>query len=139
MPVTGKGEIVMLYQYRHPVNEWCWEVPAGGMYSGATAIDTAKAELSEEIGADIADLEEVGNFYLSNGSSNQKGHVYIAWGAEPGRTRHEDTEMMDVREVPLEEAMRMARKGEISDGPSALALLICESLIRARLNQSRSD
>ena len=37
---------------------------------------------------------------------------------------------MEIRLVPVEEALRMAREGDISDGPSALALLWCEPLLR---------
>jgi hypothetical protein len=43
---------------------------------------------------------------------------------------------MEMRLVPVEEALRMAREGEITDGPSALALLWCEPLLRP---QSRTD
>ena len=45
----------------------------------------------------------------------------------------EPTELMEMRLVPVDEAIRMARQGEISDGPSALALLWCEPLLRSVL------
>jgi hypothetical protein len=48
---------------------------------------------------------------------------------ELGETRHEPTELMEVRLVPIEEALRMARSGEIADGPRALALLWYEPLL----------
>jgi len=34
VPVTPAGEIVMIYSYRHAVQDWCWEVPAGGLAPG---------------------------------------------------------------------------------------------------------
>jgi len=37
---------------------------------------------------------------------------------------------MEIRLVPVTEALRMAREGEIADGPSALALLWCEPLLQ---------
>jgi hypothetical protein len=36
---------------------------------------------------------------------------------------------MEIRLVPVEEALRMAREGKVTDGPSALALLWCEPLL----------
>jgi hypothetical protein len=41
---------------------------------------------------------------------------------------------MEMRLVPVEEALRMAREGEIADGPSALALLQCQPLLHQDLH-----
>jgi hypothetical protein len=57
-------------------------------------------------------------------------YVYLAIGVELGETHREPTELMEIRLAPAEEVLRMAREGEISDGPSALALLWCEPLLR---------
>jgi hypothetical protein len=46
-----------------------------------------------------------------------------------GVAHREPTELMEVRLGPVEDAVRMARIGEITDGPSALALLWCEQLL----------
>ena len=69
-----------------------------------------------------------GRFYTSNGISSEIVYVHLATGVELGEPYREPTEELEVRLVPVAEAMRMAREGEISDGPSALALLWCESL-----------
>src|ERR1700712_2721195 len=52
VPVTPDGEVVMLRQYRYPVDEWCLEVPAGGTHdSGDAALEeVVRKELREEIG-----------------------------------------------------------------------------------------
>jgi hypothetical protein len=49
-----------------------------------------------------------------------------------GSQRHEDTEDIEIHPVPIKEAFRMARTGEIKDGISALAILLCEDLLRER-------
>jgi len=76
-------------------------------------------------------------FYTSSGISNEIAYVYLATGVELGETHCEPTELMEMRLVPVEEGLRMARdkrrvaiEGEITDGPSALALLWCESRFR---------
>jgi 8-oxo-dGTP pyrophosphatase MutT (NUDIX family) len=108
------------------VDGFCMEVPAGGLSPGLTPEEVARRELLEEIGGTAADLRHVGQLYTSNGISNEVAYVYLATGVELGETHREPTELIEIRLVPVEEALRMAREGEITDGPSALALLWCE-------------
>ena len=105
------------------------EVPAGGLSLDLTPEEVARRELLEEVGGTADELHYVGQFYTSNGISNEVAYVYLATGVELGETHHEPTERMEIHPVPVEEAMRMAREGEITDGPSALALLSCEPLL----------
>jgi len=72
----------------------------------------------------------VGQFYPSNGISNEVAYVYLANRVNLGETHREPTELVEMRLVKVGEALRMAREGEISDGPSAIALLWCEPLFR---------
>ena len=136
VPVTSDGRIALVWQYRYTVDDWCYEVPAGGLPPGpdhslrlAQAEKIARRELMEEVGGTAAELHFVGQFYTTNGISNEVAYVYLATGVELGETHREPTELMEIRLVPVEEALRMARQGEISDGPSALALLWCEPLL----------
>ncbi len=107
------------------------EIPAGGLSPGLAPEDVARRELSEEIGGTATDLRYVGQFYTSNGISNEVAHVYLATDVELGEAHPEPAELMEMRLVPVKEALRMAREGEISDGPSALALLWCERLLHS--------
>jgi ADP-ribose pyrophosphatase len=106
------------------------EVPAGGLSPGLTPEETARRELLEEVGGEAAGMRSVGQFYTSNGISNEVAYVFLATGVELGEAHREPTELMEVVLLPVQEALRMARAGEVSDGPSALALLWCEPLLR---------
>jgi ADP-ribose pyrophosphatase len=130
VPITADGHIVLVRQYRYTVDDWCYEVPAGGLSPGLTPEEVARRELLEEVGGEAAEMRYVGQFYTSNGISNEVAYVYLATGVELGDTRREPTELMEIRLVSVEEALRMAREGDISDGPSALALLWCERLLQ---------
>jgi ADP-ribose pyrophosphatase len=137
VPVTVDGQVVLVLNYRHPVDDWCYEVPAGGLSPRldqsqrlAQSEEVARRELAEEVGGTAADLQCIGRFYTSNGISNEVAYVYLATGVELGEAHREPTELMEMHLVPVAEALRMAREGEISDGPSALALLWCEPLLR---------
>ena len=129
VPVTREGNVVLIWHYRYPVQDWCYEIPAGGLIPGATPEEAARRELLEEIGGEAAELRYVGQFYTSNGISNEIAYVYLATGVELGEPHRELTELIEMRLVPLEKALRMARSGEIKDGPSALALLWCEAFL----------
>jgi ADP-ribose pyrophosphatase len=129
VPVTSDGRVALIWCYRYTVGEFCMEVPAGGLSAGLTPEEVAHHELQEEVGGTAAELRYVGQFYTSNGISNEVAYVYLATGVELGEAHREPTELMELRLVPVKEALRMAREGEITDGPSALALLWSEPLL----------
>lgn len=126
VPVTTAGEVVLLRHYRYTVDDWCWEVPAGGLKADQSPLELAKIELREEIGGTASTWREITTFYTSNGISNEKAYVFLATGVTLAEPAHEPAEVMHLHPTPLQEALQMARSGRITDGPSALALLLCE-------------
>ena len=129
VPITADGQVVLIRSYRYPVDDWCYEVPAGGLLPDLTPEEVAHRELLEEVGGTAAALHHVGQFYTSNGISNEVAYVYLAKDVELGESQPEPTELVEMHLVPVEQALRMAREGAITDGPSALALLWCEELL----------
>ncbi len=131
VPVALDGAVLLIRQYRYPVRDWCWEVPAGGIEAPEDGSAAAARELTEELGAVSYHLRPVAIFYASNGISNERSQVYLATQVEIGQSRREPTELLHVVAVPQQEALRMARAGEITDGQSALALLLSERYLPA--------
>lgn len=134
IPVTTAGEIILIYTYRYAVDDWCYEIPAGGVKHGQTLEDTALAELSEEIGGTPESLDYVGNFYTMNGIGNEVAHIFLAVNVALDQPNHEPAEVIEIRPKPIEEVLQMAQQNEISDGPSALALLLCSERLRSLKN-----
>lgn len=135
VPVTNDGRIVLLRQYRYPVDEWCWEVPAGGSHDTGDAPleDVVLKEMEEEIGATCAKIEHIAFFYSSNSMSDEKCHVYLATGVElKQKPNTEETENIRMHPMPAAEAIKLARGGQIKTAPCALALLLCEDALRQR-------
>jgi 8-oxo-dGTP pyrophosphatase MutT (NUDIX family) len=130
IPVTSEGDVVLLRHYRYSVDDWCWEIPAGGIKVGLSLEETALAELREEVGGTASEVIYIGQFYTSNGISNEVAHIFLALGVELGESNHEPAEVIEVHLKPLDEIMEMAHRNEISDGPSALALFLCEERLR---------
>lgn len=131
VPVTPDGKVLLIRQYRHIVRETLWEVPAGRLETGETLDENAAKELRQEIGGTAASLEYVGHFFSSPGSGNARMHIFLARGVVLGETDLEETEQIALVPVAIDEALRMVRGGEITNGPCALALLLCEPRLRA--------
>lgn len=130
VPVTAAGEIILIYAYRYTVNDWCYEIPAGGVKPGQSLEEAAQAELLEEVGGTATDIKYVGHFYTMNGIGDEVAHIFLAKNVTLGQPNHESTEVIEIHPKPIGEVLRMAQANEISDGPSALALLLCAERLR---------
>lgn len=133
VPITREREMVMLTQYRYAVDEWCLEVPAGGMHDTGDAPpeEVARKELREEVGGTAEKLSYVGFFFSANAVTDEKCHVFLAEGVQLSKEpKTEASESIEMRLVPIAEALELARRGEMKTGPCALAVLMCEPLLR---------
>lgn len=131
VPLLEDGRLVLLRAWRHTVQEWLWEVPAGSRKPGASPEDTAREELLEEAGGVAATLEFVTRWHTAPGILAEPGWAYLARGVRLGAPQREPSEVHEVHLVDPGQALRWARDGTIADAPSALALLRCEERIRA--------
>jgi ADP-ribose pyrophosphatase len=129
LPVTTEGEVVLLRTYRYPLKTWTWELPSGGVEVGDETLETAKRELAEEAGGTAADWRFLMQVSPLAGVSTLRAHLFLAAGVTLGDTHHEATEVMTVHRMPVQEAVHMARSGQIEDAVSALALLLVEGKI----------
>ncbi len=131
VPRTDSGDLLLIRQYRYPVDQWCLEVPAGGMHGESDAAVVARKELREEVGASCRELRQVGRFFVSNSLMDEVCRVFLALGCRRDQPqRLEVPEFIEVVATPLEEALEMARDGRVQDGKSALALLMAEKALR---------
>jgi ADP-ribose pyrophosphatase len=132
VPVTRAGEIVLLNHYRYAVDEWCLEVPAGGIENSPNESlkQAARRELREETGGICRSLIPVAEFYSANSLMDEKCHVFLALDVvlkdPPERGA---SELMETRLVPADEVMSLVRAGQMADGQCALAILLCEPLL----------
>ena len=122
VPVLESGELVLIRNYRHTINSWLWEIPAGSNEPSLSPLENAQKELAEEIGGTAKSFNKLGVFYTIPGVSNEAGHFYLAQGVTLGEPNHEPSEVIERYTLSLERVEQMLRRGEIQDGPSALAL-----------------
>ena len=116
LALDDDGNIVMVYQYRHPVGRRLWELPAGLLdMGGEPAHITAARELEEEAGFSAQNWCVLVDLVTTPGFSDEGVRVYLATGlTDVGRPESHDEEAdLVVRWFPLDEAVRMALSGEI--------------------------
>jgi len=128
VPVTVEGEVVLIRQFRYTVDDWCWEVPAGGFHDfDGSPMEVARRELAEEVGGTSENWRYIGSFRPGNSVIDAVYHVVLALGVHlSGEVEREPGEIIEVHPVPADRALEMARSGEMTDGYSALALFRCE-------------
>jgi 8-oxo-dGTP pyrophosphatase MutT (NUDIX family) len=114
--------VYLVGQYRYPLERYSWEIPEGGCPEGEEPLRAAQRELREETGLEATRWRMLGEAHLSNSVSDEYAVWFLATGLARGEARPEGTENLEVRRVPLREALGMALEGEITDALSVLAL-----------------
>jgi 8-oxo-dGTP pyrophosphatase MutT (NUDIX family) len=134
VPLTADRRVVLIRQFRYTLDDWCWEVPAGGFHDfTGTPLDLARRELAEEVGGTSDDWLYVGSYRPGVSIIDQTCHIVLARDVRLDREPHrEPAEIIEVHLVPIPRALEMARDGEMVDGHSALALLRCEPYLDGR-------
>ncbi len=135
VPVTRAGEMVLINQYRYSVDEWCLEVPAGGTHDkpNESLEEVARDELREEVGGVCESLTYVDYLYSASSLTDEKCHVFLAEGVELSEEPEKQaTEKIEIKLMPIAKALALVHAGEMKDGQCALAILLCEPLLRER-------
>ncbi|HBD01972.1 MAG: NUDIX hydrolase, ADP-ribose pyrophosphatase [Microgenomates group bacterium GW2011_GWC1_46_16] len=110
------GKLTLVGQYRHVVDLFSWEFPAGH-YEHASVEAAARAELEEEAGLLANQLTPLGTFHVAPGHLTQVCHTFLATDLSAGTQALEPSEQgMQVKEVTPTEFEQMVRSGQIKDG-----------------------
>jgi ADP-ribose pyrophosphatase len=124
LALQDDGRIVLVRQYRYPVDQAVWELPAGRLDEGETPEAAAQRELREEIGQRARDLRKIAFFYTTPGFCDEAMHVFRATGLEASPAKGDEDERIEVQAFPLAELEAMIDKGEIREGKTLVALLL---------------
>lgn len=123
VPLTDDGKVVLVRQFRYPINRVTLEIPAGKLEFGEEPEATCARELAEETGLQASNLERLAEVVVTPGYSNEKIAIYKATGLKRIEALSEADEFIEIVEVPLAEAIAMVRRGEIVDAKTVIAML----------------
>ena len=122
VPLFDDNTVLMERQYRHAVEDYLLEIPAGTMEPGELPIDCARRELEEETGYVAAELIEISRLLILPAYSDEKIHLYLARDLSLSRQSLDKDEIIDVVTYPIEDAMKLIDDGKITDALTILAL-----------------
>jgi len=115
------GYIWLVGQTRYVLDEYSWEIPAGGCPENENLMECAHRELQEETGISADNLEPLLQMHLSNSICDEWGIIYLATDLKHGQTMHEQTEDISVRKVSLDTFYEAVESGHITDSLSVAA------------------
>jgi ADP-ribose pyrophosphatase len=115
--------VLLERQYRHAANDYLWELPAGRIDPGEKPLPAAKRELLEETGYSASHWRHIFTFYASPGFVAETMSVYLATGLQAGEAQPEADELIQIRFVPLPNAVRMVLNGTIRDAKTISSVL----------------
>jgi ADP-ribose pyrophosphatase len=128
LPLFDDGRIALVRQFRYAVAAEVLEFPAGTLEPGEDVRTCAERELVEETGWQASGLEELGSFYSTPGFTDELLHSFIATGLSPSENgiAPDVDESIEVEVVSVEEAISMARRGEIRDAKTLSTLFLAQ-------------
>lgn len=124
------GVITLVRQTRPAIREKLLEIPAGSLEKGENPFACAKRELAEETGWRAKTWHKLGELYLAPGYSSETLHLYLATDLSMGEQDLDDSEDIEVVDIPLREAFRMAQTGEFKDAKTVAALFHLQAWMR---------
>lgn len=133
-PLTPDGEVVLVRQYRPPLDLMELGLPAGLVERGENPETAARRELLEETGYAGGEWESLGTVASSPGLKSNWAYLYLVRGAEEVAAPDPDEhERVDVVRVPVGKMRSLVRSGEIvSSSGVAAVMLALERIVEAR-------
>ena len=128
IPLDADGNVLLVRQFRKPVEKDLLEIPAGCIDPGEEPVATVRREMREETGYLPRKIEKLGGFYASPGYCTEYLHLYLATDLVPDRLQAEDTDSIELVRVPLSRIAGLVASGDICDAKSIAGLLLYLSL-----------
>lgn len=122
VPILDNGEVILVNQFRAPINRIALEIPAGKLEPGELPENCAMRELEEETGYSAGKLEHKATFFTTPGFSDEIMHLYVATQLKRSRKHPDADEFLETETIPLDELKKMARNGEIVDGKTLVGI-----------------
>jgi len=127
--IDGNNNVLLVNQFRQPVEKELLEIPAGGIDPGEDPLTAVRREMQEETGYLPQKVERLGGFYATPGYGTEYLHLYLATDLTPSRLYAEDTESIKLVRVPISQIPSLITSGRICDAKSIAGLLIYSSLL----------
>lgn len=124
VPVTDKGTLLLVRQYRNALDRFTLEIPAGGLTGpNEPTIEAAARELEEETGYASDDLEMLISIYPTVAYCNEKIDIYLAKNLKKTSQHLDEDEYLNVEEWEVKDLLELIYNGTIQDSKTIGAVL----------------
>ena len=133
LAVIDYNSLILVKQYRHPLKNFIYELPAGKLNLNEDPLDCAKRELKEETGYTATNWEKIISFHTTPGYSSEKLNIYLATNLTKGEQELELGERnLEVVIVGFIEALKMIKNEEITDSKTIIGILLGQELLLSK-------
>ena len=122
IPLLSADEVVLVRQYRRPVDGELWELPAGMIDPGEEPLVAAARELREETGYTAQRLRYLWAAYSTPGVCQELLRFFVAEGLRGGEQSQDDCEDIEVRAWSLDEAWKLVENDQLRDAKTQIGL-----------------
>jgi 8-oxo-dGTP pyrophosphatase MutT (NUDIX family) len=139
VPLTEHGTVLLVRQYRGPVDRELLEIPAGTRdVEGEPPETTARRELAEEVGVQAGEVQYLATILNTPGFCDEVTLLYLARHLEtvPPARHGEEERYIDVVEVALADVDAMVASGELVDAQTLLGLMLARQALAGRVDES---
>jgi len=125
IPLLSKDKLIMLRQLRPVIGSYIYELPAGTIDKGESALECARREIVEETGYSAGSMKRLGVIYPVPGYSTEKITIFKALGLSPRRRHAEKDEVIEIKVQTRAAVRRLFKSGRIVDAKTIAALAFC--------------
>jgi len=122
VPVLPGGDVLLVRQFRYPMQEVLLELPAGKIDAGEPPEETAARELSEEVGFKAGRLTKIAECYSTPGFCDEKLHIYLAEDLTPVQAIGDDDEDLEVVRLTRAELQEHLQNGRFRDAKTIIGI-----------------
>lgn len=122
IPFINKTDIILVKQFRYPVNKITYEIPAGKLDKKESPLKCASRELKEETGYGAKTIKKILSFWPTPAFSNEILHIYAAMDLSLGNKCPDEDEFVENVFISYKQALEMIKNGKIKDSKTIIAL-----------------
>ena len=127
LALDDAGRVLVIKQYRHPIGQRDWEIPAGLMDApGESGLAAAQRELAEEADLEAGRWDLLSDLFLSPGGTSEAMRIFLARDlrdAPEAFARTDEEAELEPRWVPLEELVDAVLAGRVKNSTTVAAAL----------------